>query len=110
MALGEESGTQTATISTEHTLNATSPETTDCIMQFFLDVANMAQDDDLEIRVKEKVISSGTQRLVFFATLADAQAEAFVTPPLQLLHGWDVTIKQTAGTGRSFPWSIRKVT
>jgi hypothetical protein len=110
VAFAEEEGTQTATIATEHTLNATNPETTNCVMQFFLDPLAMAQDDDLEIRIKEKVISTGTQRLVFFTTLADAQSEAFVTPALRLKHGWAVTIKQTAGTGRAFPWSIRKVT
>jgi hypothetical protein len=109
MAFSEESGTQTAVISTEHTLNATNPETTDCVMQFFLDPLAMAQDDDLEIRIKEKVISGGTQRLIFFTTLSDSQSEAFVTPTLRLKHGWAVTIKQTAGTGRAFPWSIRKV-
>lgn len=110
MALAVEEGTQTATVSTEHTLNATSPETTHAVVQVFVDLGNMAQDDDLELRVKEKVKSGGTQRLVFFATYADAQSEAFVSPPLQLKNGWDVTLKQTAGTGRNFDWSIRKVT
>lgn len=110
MSLGVEEGTQSATVSTEHTLNATSPETTHAVVQLFVDTLVMAQDDDLELRIKEKVKSGGTQRLVFFITLADAQSEAFVSPPLQLKNGWDVTLKQTAGTGRSYDWSIRKVT
>jgi hypothetical protein len=110
MAISEAySGTQTATVGTEHTLNTTTPETTDGVYQFYVDVANMALGDELEIRIKEKVISSGTQREVFYAKRSHAQTRPFVSPTFILLHGWDFTIKQTAGTGRSFPWSIRKV-
>lgn len=54
--------------------------------------------------------TSGTIREALIATLSGAQSDAaWVSPSLILLHGWDVTLKQTAGTGRVFPWSIRKV-
>ncbi len=113
MAISEAySGTQTATINTEHTLNTTTPETTDGIYQLFVDVNAMAAGDTLELRIKEKVISSGTIRTVFVSTLVGAQnadSHAWCSPSMILLHGWDMTLKQTAGTGRAFPWSIRKV-
>lgn len=109
MALGEkESGSQTATIDTEHTLNATTPETTDGVFQLFVDTNNMVKGDTLELRIKEKARSADTQRLVWIATLEGVQDEPlFASPALILLHGWDMTLKQTAGTGRAFPWSIR---
>lgn len=108
--ISEESGTQTATINTEHTLNATSPNTVDGVYQFWVDTANMVAGDTLELRVKEKVISAGTQRLVYLATQVGATLEkAQVIPSVVLLHGWDFTLKQTTGTGRDFPWSIRKI-
>lgn len=112
MAIAEHAaGTQTATINTEHVLNTTTPETTDGVYQLYVDLANMVIGERVEIRVKEKVGAATTQRLVFLAVQTHAQDEpAFVTPALVLLHGWDMTLKQTAGTGRSFPWSIRKIT
>lgn len=105
-------GSQTATITTEHVLNTTSPETADGIYQVFVDVAAMVAGDVTEIRVKEKAGSATTQRTIFTSVLSGALSpdEAlWVSPTFVLLHGWDVTIKQTAGTGRAYPWSIRKV-
>lgn len=111
MAISEHAtGSQTAVISTEHTLNGTTPETTDGIFQIFVDVANMVAGDILELRIKEKARTGDTQRQVLVATLAGAQSDPlWVSPSLILMNGWDVTLKQTAGTGRAFPWSIRKV-
>ena len=103
-------GTQTATINTEHTLNATTPDTTDGIYQLFVDTSAMVAGDVLELRIKEKVVSAGTIRQVLVATLAGVQSDpGWASPSFILLHGWDMTLKQTAGTGRAFPWSIRKV-
>lgn len=113
MAISEHtSGSQTATINTEHTLNGTSPETTDGIYQLVVDLNAMALGDILELRIKEKARSGDTQRTVWTAVISHdqhADSELFMSPSLILLHGWDMTLKQTAGTGRAFPWSIRKV-
>lgn len=111
MAISEHtSGSQTAVISTEHVLNGTSPETTDGVFQVVVDLNNMVAGDILELRIKEKARSGDTQRLAWYATYAHAQAQPLaVSPTLILLHGWDVTLKQVAGTGRAYPWSIRKV-
>lgn len=103
-------GSQTCTITTEHILTA-NPETTDGAYQLFLDLNAMANGDILEIRLKEKVQnSSATQRVVWWDTVSHVQGEEkiWVSPTLMLIHGWDMTIKQTAGTGRAIPWSIRK--
>ena len=103
------SGSQTATITTEHNLSS-NPETETGIFQLFVDVNNLAAGDFVEIRVKEKARSADTQREVFVATCAGPQGSPlWVSPPLILLHGWAMTLKQTEGTGRAFPWSIRKV-
>ena len=111
MAISEHAtGSQTATISTEHTLNSTSPETTDGVYQLFIDLANMVAGDVLEIRIKEKCRTGDTIRQLLLATLAGAQSDPrWASPSFVLMNGWDMTIKQTAGTGRAFPWSIRKV-
>lgn len=111
MAISEHaSGSQTAVISTEHVLNTTTPETTDGVFQMFVDVANMVAGDVLELRIKEKCRTGDTIRQILVSTMAGVQSDPlWVSPSFVLLHGWDFTLKQTAGTGRAFPWSIRKV-
>ena len=108
------SGTQSGThsLTAEQTLNTTTPETTDGIYQVFIDCDAMAVGDAVEIRIKEKVGAATTQRTIMAATFAhdpSADDPLWVSPSFVLLHGWDVTIRQSAGTARAFPFSVRKV-
>lgn len=109
MALTAEEGTQTAVVGTEHTLNTTDPETADCILQVWIDASNMQVGDYLELRIYEKVKSAGTQRLLWWSELANAQSELYASPSVHVRNGWKVTLKQTLGTARSYDWSLRKV-
>lgn len=114
MATSEAYG-NTATISTtEYSLpnNSTTltPITVDGIYQTLIDVSAMASGDEYLIQVKEKVLSGGTQRVIYAATLVGAQAvPIWVSESLILLHGWDITMDKIAGTDRSISWSIRQV-
>lgn len=85
--------------------------TTDGIYQVFLDLNALANGDVFELRVKEKVRSSDTQRIVFLMSFANAQTSQpnAATPSLILMHGWDITIIKISGTDRAIPWSIRQV-
>ena len=108
------SGTVSVSVTvTEHYLNTVNPETTDGIYQLFVDLNSLAAGETLEIRIKEKVISGGTERNVFTAAFSQPQSSdqvIFVSPALVLMHGWDMTIAKTVGvTGTTYPWSIRKV-
>ena len=86
-------------------------QTDDAMIQVMIDgVTNMVKGDEFLIKIYEKVRSGGTQRVVFQATLSDAQAEAFVTPSLIVLNGWDVTMTRISANSRSFDTSVRKVT
>lgn len=105
------SGSQTCTISTEHTLTA-NPETADGIYALVLDLNAMADGDTLEIRIKEKARSADTQRTLETFVISNdpsTDAELWMSPAVILMNGWDMSIKQTAGTGRAIPWSIRQV-
>jgi hypothetical protein len=112
MAISEHAtGSQTATIGTEHILTA-NPETTDGVYQVFIDIDAMALGDTVEIRIKEKARTGDTQRTIeTFVISQDPSTDSnlWVSPSFVLVNGWDVTLKQTAGTGRAFLWSIRKV-
>ncbi len=109
MAITEHaSGSQTASLDTEHTLSGA--ESGDGILQVVIDCNAMAAGDILVIRIKEKARSADTQRLAYRTTLSGAQGEPlWVSPSMIVMHDWDVSIEQTDGTGRAFPWSIRLV-
>lgn len=104
------SGTQAATVGTEHFLG-TDPEATDGAFQFVVDVSVLARGDTLEIRVYEAALSTDvvSQQAARWPILNEQDDDLFVSPALILLHRWRFSIKQTVGTGRSFKWSIRKV-
>lgn len=113
MAITEHaSGTRTAGTPPEAGFTAlgTSPDTTDGVYQFFIDCSNLANGDTIEIQVLEKVLSSGTARLVYESTVSNVQDEpVWASPTLILMHGWTLQLKQTLGSARSFDWSQRKV-
>ena len=85
-------------------------QTTDGIYQFFIDFGAMTVTESYRVRLYEKCDSGGTQRKVAEWVLTGAQADPmFVTPSFMLGEGWDCTVLKLAGTARSIPWSIRKV-
>jgi hypothetical protein len=112
MAVAEAfSGTETVgTTEWSMTTDTSGPDsdTTSGVYQAFIELNNLAIGDSFQFRVYEKVISGSTQRLVYEAVLTHAQAEpVYVTQPLILLHGWDMTLKKLTGTDRAINWSIR---
>lgn len=107
MAWTETTGSQTATISTEHSI---ATPTTAGTYIFGVDTSNLALGDLLELRIYDKV--DGTNyRQVWKATYQHAQINnAKFSPPWPLSGaGSKMTLKQTAGTGRVFPWSVKVI-
>lgn len=102
------SGSQTATISTEHTLATITA--TAAVFSVVVDVANLTTSstpDILEIRVYGKARSTDSERLIKVWTMMGTQSETlWFSPPLISPHYFKVTLKQTQGTGRSFPWAV----
>ena len=104
MAASVASGTQTATVGTEHTLHTSTLAKTFVLI---VDTDNLANGDTLELRVKTKVLSTSTSRLAYAASFSHAQAAPVkLSIPVVSLHELVVTLKQTAGTGRSFDWNL----
>jgi hypothetical protein len=102
----DSSGTQSATVSTEHTL---AEPTTNATYQCDVDLVNLANGDNVELRLYVKL--DGTNyRLAWKATYQHAQAVlAVISPPIASLTQLKFTLKQTAGTGRNFFWGIRRI-
>lgn len=85
-------------------------DTTDGVYQAVIDLSALAAGDVFEFKLYEKALSSSTQRLAFSASFSGAQAApVWISPPVTLLHGWDMTLVKLGGTDRAIDWSIRKV-
>lgn len=89
-------GTVTLTSSTETTVG--SAQTTDGNYVFVFSLANMANGQELEVRVKMKVIAGGTAIVFYYGFYAHVQAEpGVVSIPLPSTEYWEATFKKTAG-------------
>lgn len=98
------SGTQTAAVGTEHQL---STQTGAGIYVLVVDTNNMAAGDALTLKIKTMAIGSGVTRLAYTLTYADLQAEPVkYSVPVPSNNSITVSLTQTAGTSRSFPWSL----
>jgi hypothetical protein len=104
------SGTQTATISTEHTLLDIAAAG---VYTLHVDTVNMASGDTLELRVYQIVLTGGTRRVAYLGSFAGAQPtddlikiSVPIANELSDSGSLRFTLKQTAGTGRSFPWKV----
>lgn len=99
------SGNQTAVISTEHVLD--SPTTIGTYV-LSVDTVNMALGDLLELRCYDKIDGSNYAQ-IWKGTCQHPQINAKVSPPIAVTTQAKFTLKQTAGTGRVFPWSVRRI-
>lgn len=102
------SGSQTATVTTEHTLGSTITDAG--VYQLVVDCNAMtggSTPDILELRYYGKARSSDTERLIEVHRLVGAQAQPLVyCKPIISPHSLKVTLKQTQGTGRAYPWAV----
>lgn len=98
-------GTQTAVISTEHTLAQNSNANT---FQFSVDMTNMANGDITELRVYRIVNASAIQIAngIYANIQANPLKEYRFTASQGVANGIKVTLKQTGGTGRNFDWEL----
>ena len=104
MATSNSSGSQTAVLTTEHTLATISADGTFVLL---VDTANMALLDILTLRAKTKVKSDGTTRLAYEATYEHVQTELVkISIPIPSINEIVFTLEQNGGTGRAYVWEI----
>jgi hypothetical protein len=101
------SSTQTATISTEHTL---ATDTTGKTYILAVDTAAMVNGDELELRIYTKVLSGGAEGLAYTAGFIHIQSAPIkYSVPVPANISCKATLKQIAGTGRAFPWALLSI-
>lgn len=113
LTLVENSASITAS---EHSLpnNSTTltPQTDDALVQLLLDLSALTYGDEFWLRIYEKVISTGTQRLLVppIPLIGPQSNPIYVAPAFILGHGWDYTLQRQSATSRTIGWSLRKLT
>lgn len=82
--------------------------TTPVLLTGLLDAEPVSDGDCFRVRVKEKIVSGGTQRVILdFLICNDQQSSPLYSfGPFLLLHGWDVTIVKVSGTDRTLTGRI----
>ena len=105
------SGTQTCTVTTEHTYDVNEAGT----FVFEIDTNALAANDVLELRAYKMVLTSGTTRVAYFQAYYGVQpTDDKIKISLPISN--DITdatsirfsMKQTFGTGRAIPYKILK--
>lgn len=106
------SGTQSATVTTEHFLSSPNVAGT---FTLHVDTVNMVAGDVLELRVYQMVLTGGTQRVAYFARFDGAQPtddlikiSVPISNELTDANSLRFSLKQTYGTSRNFPWKVLK--
>lgn len=104
-------GTQAAVIGTEHVLWETTAASRR--MRLSVDTSVMLAGDELELRVYKMGLSGGTRRVAYFARYTGVQptngamkVSRKISTALSDSGALRFTLKQVAGTGRSFPWVV----
>ena len=105
-------GTQTAVISTEHTLADVAIAGT---FTLHVDSVNMAAGDSVELRIYQIVLTGGTRRVAYVQSYQGAQPtddiikiSVPISNELTDAGSLRFTLKQTQGTGRDFYWKVLK--
>lgn len=105
------SGTVTPVVGTESQLADTAVTG---VYTYSVDTVNMAAGDILELRVYEMVLTSGTSRVLLEQTFYGAQiADDLIKVSIPVGNSLTdstalrFSLKQTFGTARAYPWSVR---
>ncbi len=75
-------------------------------------LANMQAGDTVVVRIKTKVLSTGTLRTVYEETFSDAQAAPNLIQigvPVPSGYEFALTLEQTGGTNRNYDWRVDQI-
>lgn len=99
--------TSALTIGTETTLASATSLSQGGTFKPAIDVTNMADGDVVEIRGYTQATSGSSLVEDWFLSLGNGQTDLCPDlPETTSIYAYKLTIKQTAGTGRTFAWSV----
>ena len=101
--------TDATTSETWDTVQTTSPNTTEGVLNFKIFTNNMAAGDIFEVRLMAKDAAAGTlQQIRHFGRAGKQSFPIEFNAPLTT--DWDLQMRQRAGTVRAMKWIIEKAT
>ena len=103
-----DSGTTSALVINSETTLATDTNNSTFVLE--VETTNMVLGDTLEIRVYTITLSGGTLTQAWKGTYANAQINNHkISPPIASDQSIKCTLKQTAGTGRTYAWKMLRI-
>ena len=104
-----QSGTTAAlSVGTETDLGTADTNNATFVLEF--DASNLVLGDLLEVRIYTKTLSSGSLVQAWKGTYQHAQTNNHkISPPIASDQSFKATLKQVAGTGRTFAWKYLRV-
>lgn len=75
-----------------------------------VDTANMANGDQMILRIYGKARTGDTERLLYQSRFAHVQSDPLkLSPPVPTPHHFRATLQRIAGTDRAYPWELRSL-
>jgi hypothetical protein len=104
----DSSGTDTAVVGTEQTLDTSTSNGT---FVFVVDTTNMALGDVTELRIYTKTLNTSGLDQVWKATYGPNPSfnPVAMSPPVASDQSIKVTLKQVAGTARTYDWKVLRI-
>lgn len=106
------SGSQTATLNTDHTLDTETGPTGGAIYQLRVDADALANGERLILTVQTRARSTDTTRTVYEAVYEHDQPDPIKDSPavaVQVSGEWKAILRQEGGTGRAYPWAVLRL-
>jgi len=99
-------GLQTATVGVKHTLTTISSSNPG-IYVILVDTSSLSSGDSIELTAEIKVGSSSSLKQAYYQLYSNVQTDpAKISVPVAMPFGGTFSLKQTAGTGRIFVWTL----
>ena len=99
--------TSALTIGTETTLASSTSLSQGGAFKPAIDMTNMADGDILEVRGYNQATSGSSLVEAWVLSLANGQTDLCPDlPETVAVYAYKLTLKQTAGTGRTFAWAV----
>lgn len=106
------SGSQTATLNTDHTLVTQTAPTGGAIYQLRVDTNALANGERVILTLQTKTRTTDTTRTVYRAEFNDIQSDPIKdSPAVAVVATSDLVaiLRQEGGTGRAFPWALYRL-